>query len=510
MRSVQFKAGGISKSFGGSKALDGASLEVLQGEVHGLVGENGAGKSTLVNIIGGAVHRDAGTMELLQQAYNPQSPRDSYANGIAVVHQHLSLISGLSVADNIFLGRYTTNQAGFVKRSELEEQAGRILARLGAEDIPGRALVGSLSTPKKYLVEIAKALVGKPYLVILDEPTASLGSKETNSLFSVVREIVKRNTSVIWITHRLEELDQIASRTTVMRDGRTVDVIEPNGEFDRKRVIKSMTGRTDIVERRHVGDQDRAEKLGAEGESGCIRFNHVSTDSGLEDINFTVRRGEIVAVGGLVGSGMEKIASIFCGRDRIIGGHVEVGKVSIKSSCRPLSAVEIGIFHLPADRAQEGIFPHLSVAENMTISNLKGLSNPLGLLHRNRLREVVDRNMQDLDIRPNRTDIEMRFLSGGNQQKVIFGRAQVRRPQFAILEEPTQGVDIAAKAEIYTLIEKWCETGAAVLIISTDTREVLTVPDRILSMYRGQIVAEFKRDEVTEESLVKSYFGVLQ
>lgn len=509
MQAVQFRASGISKRFGGSKALDGADLQVLKGEVHGLVGENGAGKSTLVKIIAGAVSKDSGEMSLLGEDYAPHNPRDAYARGVAVVHQHLSLVPGLTVADNIFLGRYETDPFGFVKRRAIQAQVTGLLAQLGAKDIYPSALVGSLTTPKRYLVEIAKALLGRPNIIILDEPTASLGDRETKALFETVRGVVTEGRSVIWITHRLEELDQVASRITVMRDGKTVDLCDEATGFNRDRIIKSMTGRTDIREglrghaRREAGESVSSRK-------NVMEFLDVSTQGGLKNLNFAVKEGEIVAVSGLVGCGMERIAGIFGGRERIVSGSVRLEQGSIQAGCQPRKSANFGIFHLPADRAQEGIFPRLDVSENMTISALKRFSGKTGFIKQRLVRQQVRKSIRDLNIRPLRPDAEMRSLSGGNQQKVVFARGLIKRPRIAILEEPTQGVDVGAKAEIYSLLEQWCELGTAVMIISTDTREVITVPDRVLSMYRGRIVATFERGAIDEESLIRSYFGANQ
>lgn len=507
MRSVQFRAGGISKRFGGSKALDGADLEVWKGEVHGLVGENGAGKSTLVKIIAGAVAKDAGDMVLLGEHYAPHNPRDAYAKGIAVVHQHLSLVPGLTVADNIFLGRYGTDRFGFVKRRRLQEEATQLLERLGANDIPPNLLVSNLTTPKRYLVEIAKALLGRPSLVILDEPTASLGDRETKALFKTVHELVAEGRSVIWITHRLEELDAVASRITIMRDGKTVDLCEKSRGFDRDTIIKSMTGRADI--REGLAGRERVPKSeeAASDSDTVMEFRGVSTEGGLKDLSFGIKKGEILAISGLVGCGMERIAGIFCGRENIASGSIEFKDVAIKSACSPRESARLGVFHLPADRAQEGIFPRLSVSENMTVSALREFSGKSGFVKQREVRQQVRKSIRDLSVRPLRPDAEMRSLSGGNQQKVVFARGVIKRPKIAILEEPTQGVDVGAKAEIYLLLEKWCELGTAVLIISTDTREVITVPDRVLSMYRGGIVAEFERGAIEEEQLIRSYFG---
>lgn len=506
MQTVQFRAANVSKRFGGSKALEKAELRVLAGEVHGLVGENGAGKSTLVKIIAGAIRKDEGELWLQGDAYEPHGPRDAYRHGVAVVHQHLSLVPGLSVTDNMFLGRYETQYLGFVKRRTAEDQAIALLRRLGSGSIRPSTLVRDLTTPQRYLVEIAKTLLGQPRLIVLDEPTASLGDRETKALFETVREVVQGDRSVIWITHRLEELDRIASRITIMRDGRTVEVCEKNGVFDRDRIITSMTGRVDLVG--SIKQEKREEKR--RPAENAIEFARVSTEGGITDLSFEVKQGEIVAVSGLVGCGMEKISRIFCGRERLLDGSIKIGERLITSSIKPSASARLGVYHLPANRTEEGIFPKLTVEQNMTISALGGLSSIGGFVKRHAVRRRVNDNISSLNIRPRNAHTKMGALSGGNQQKVIFARGMLNRPTVAILEGPTQGVDVGAKHEIYSLMEMWCELGTAILIISTDTREVITVPDRVLSMYKGRIVAEFVRNDINEESLIRSYFGVEQ
>ena len=492
------KASGIQKSFPGVVALANGELSVNPGEVHGLVGENGAGKSTLVSVICGATPPDAGSIEYLGEPFAPRSPREAYNAGIRVVFQHLSLIPFLTVTENLYVGRELSGGLGFLNRGAMRKRVDATLQELGFAHIGGQDRIIHLSTSQRFLVEVAKAVLYAPKLLIMDEPTAALNDAETELLFSITRNLRDEGSGIVWITHRLEELAQITDRITVMRDGAWVETVD-SADVTRDAIISSMTGR-----------KITAEALPPPLKAGApvyLRTSGVSSDDGLHDLGIEVHSGEVVGIGGLAGSGIEEVGRLLFGVTPLRAGTVEIlGRTYRRGQLSPGKLSRSGVFYLPGDRMGEGIFDVRPVLENTSVSALPQLSN-FGFLRRGEERSSVRGFIERLGIKTRSAGQVIDKLSGGNQQKVLFARGMLTKADVFILEEPTQGVDVGAKADIYKVIHELAENGAAVLVISTDTRELLTICHRLLAVHDGRVIASFNADEVTEDRLVSAYFG---
>lgn len=489
---------GVGKRFPGVVALADARLEVLPGEVHALIGENGAGKSTLVNVICGAVHPDSGTLRYLGRDYAPGSPQEAYRSGVRVVFQHLSLMPNLTVAENLYLGRELSGALGFIKRRTMRLEAEKLLGELGLDSISATARVSTLSTAQKYLLEVAKALMGRPRLLILDEPTAALNNEETQLLYRLTRSLRDEGSGIVWITHRLEELPEITDRVTVMRDGQYVET-RSTAEVGREELIRLMTGRK-------IAASERPDDA-LVGSKELLAIDSLYSTGKLRGLSLSVREGEVVGLGGLAGSGVEDVARTLFGLQRVKSGEIRIlGKVCSRRDLRPDVLTRRGVFYLPGDRHGEGIVDVRPVIENATISSLDALGR-LGFLHRFRERATVASYIERLSVKTPSGAQPIGLLSGGNQQKVMFARGMLTEPQVFILEEPTQGVDVGSKADIYEVIREIAASGAAVLVISTDTRELLTVCHRILAVHDGRVTRAFNHDEADEHTLVDAYFG---
>jgi len=489
---------GIRKEFPGVVALADAELTVNAGEVHALLGENGAGKSTLVNVICGAVHPDAGSIRYLGESFAARSPKEAYRAGIRVVFQHLSLIPFLSVAENLYIGREETSGLGFLRRRTMREHVDELLTDLGFAHIRGDDRIIHLSTSQRFLVEVAKAVLYPPKVLVMDEPTAALNDTETELLFDLTRRLRDSGSGIVWITHRLEELADIADRVTVMRDGAWVET-RPASEFSHEDIIACMTGRKITREARPPPLKDDAPVH--------LRASAVASAGALRDLDLEVHSGEVVGIGGLAGSGIEEVGPLLFGLQAMRGGSVEFfGREYRGRGLSPAHLSRKGVFYLPGDRAGEGIFAVRPVLDNTSVSSLPRLCRA-GFLDRFREYRGVKEFIERLSIKTRSPDEGIIKLSGGNQQKVLFARGMMTNAEIFILEEPTQGVDVGAKADIYKVIHGLAEDGAAVLVISTDTRELLTICHRLLAVHAGRVAASFNADEASEERLVRAYFG---
>lgn len=488
----------VSKRFPGVLALDRVSFELRAGEVHALVGENGAGKSTLVNIFAGSLHPDGGTIELEGRSVQIRSPHHAQELGIRAVFQHLSLVPALSVAENIFLGRELTTP-GLLRKPAMQA---RSVAQLGLFDagISPTAKVRDLTVPQRYLVEIAKATLERPKVLILDEPTASLTDRETRVLYDLVRELRGQGVGVIWITHRLEELYEIADRVTVMRDGRHVATLSVH-ETTTDRLITLMTGRE--YEQIYPVLQPVPESAAV-----VLAVRGLTTAHGLREVHLTLRAGEILGVGGLIGSGKGLLGRALVGLEPITAGEIELfGERIPLDRISPHTLLERGLMYFPADRRHEGLFTNRSVLENMTIAALEQFQRAGGILDKRRERRMVTEYIRRLAIVPPNPDARVRHLSGGNQQKVALARGMIRTTRVFVLDEPTQGIDVGAKIAVYELLHELARQGAAVLFITSDMLELLHVCHRVAVMFQGELVAIMRHEEVSEERLLQYYFG---
>lgn len=491
----------ISKQFPGVRALDQVSLEIRAGEVHALVGENGAGKSTLISVLAGSVPPDSGRIILRGREIAIQSPIHASRLGIRVVFQHLSLVPTLTVAENLFLGR-ELSAGGILSRRQMAEAAASALAGLG-EQIDPHARVRDLPVAQRYLVEIAKATLGDFSILAFDEPTASLTVRETERLFALVRRLVAQGKGIIWVTHRLEELAQIADRITVLRDGRYVTTV-PAGSVSQGDLIRHMTGK----EHQEVFPPPPA--VAAADAPPAVAVRGLCTRSGLRDITFSLQPGEVLGVGGLIGSGKTELGRALYGLEAITAGEVSIfGRPVKPERLRPTALARAGVMYFPADRRAEGLVLCRPVGENMTLAALARFERS-GLLHKRREQASVQAMISRLAVNPPRAEQRVSLLSGGNQQKVMLGRGLISDTRLFIVDEPTQGIDVGAKIGIYRLIHALAESGAAVLMISSDLLELVHLCHRVLVMYRGQASAMVPHAAATEERLLRHYFGEIK
>lgn len=489
------EASGIRKSFGGVRALKGVSLEVRAGEVHALVGENGAGKSTLIKIIAGALVPDAGAIRLNGEPAAELTPAKSRALGIAVIYQHPALFPDLTIAENIALAKETGRLWHRIRWSERNIHAARLLDRVGCNLKP-QTLVSSLSMPQQQLVEIAKALDADAQVVIMDEPTASLGEQDTQNLYRIVNELRKNGCAVIYISHRFEELFALADRVTVLRDGESLGTFGMS-EMTGEKLIRLMVGReleTVFPERRH-----------AIGEPVLETRRFSCKPRGVHDVTLTLRRGEVLGLAGLVGSGRTQFAETLFGLSPSDGGAVILNGLPARIAS-PSHAVALGLAYVPEDRRRHGVVMDFPIALNTTLASLGKVSSR-GFLAFDEERRFAGEYFTRFRVKAPSVETPVRNLSGGNQQKVSLARWLMTDPQVLILDEPTQGIDVGAKAEIYALINELAGRGLAILLISSELPEILGLSDRIAVMHQGRIAGVLNRDEADAHRVMELALG---
>jgi rhamnose transport system ATP-binding protein len=494
-QAMLLKTFNIGKAFGGVRALQGVSFELLAGEVHALVGENGAGKSTLIKIITGALQPDSGTLELAGQQVVHSDPVTARRLGIVAIYQQPALFPELTVAENIGLGREHAAAWRPIRWGERRAKARELLSRIGAAIHPD-AEVCSLTMPEQQLVEIARALGAEARVLIMDEPSASLSEREVEKLHDVVRGLRRTGVGVIYISHRLDELFQIADRVTVLRDGAFVATL-PMNQVDRATLIRLMVGRelTAVFPKQTV---DIGEPIVELRGLGCRL-------AAVRGINLAVRAGEIVGLAGLVGAGRTELARVLFGLTPADAGQIVLqGKrVTIDS---PRQAIELGVAYVPEDRRRHGVIMDLPMAANTSLAVLKQLSAN-GRLNVARERALAQTMVTRLAVKTPSIDTPVGQLSGGNQQKVAVARWLATEPKLLILDEPTQGIDIGAKAEIHRLMGELASRGLAILLISSELPEILGMSDRIAVMHGGTIVGTLSRGEATQERVLSLALG---
>jgi ABC-type sugar transport system ATPase subunit len=483
---------GISKSFGGVHALKDVSFELAAGEVHALCGENGAGKSTLIKILSGSYVPDSGTIHVAGQPLRTGSVTAAENAGIAVIHQESVAFLHLSAEDNIFVGREPRCLGGLLlDRAAMSERTRELMERLG-ERIDQRAPLSSLPVAQRQMVGMARALSQRCKLLIMDEPTASLSARETEVLFRIVRQLRTDGVTILYVSHRMEEVFDLSDRVTVFRDGRYV-ATRPCKGLTREELIQLMAGRELAA-----FDPPRSTTTKAPTRLEVRNLGHQGV---FEKINFSVRAGEIVGLAGLVGAGRSEVARAIFGVDRYDTGEVDVNdkplpRASIKDALRA------GLALVPEDRQHLGLVLPMTVGENLTMVVLKSLCRA-GLCHSASERELADRYIRDLGIRTAGQDVPAETLSGGNQQKIVLGKWLATQPQVLLLDEPTRGVDVGAKAEVHRLIKRLAEEGMATLLISSEMPELLALCHRILVMRGGRIVGELPCHEATQEKILE-------
>lgn len=480
---------GVSKAFPGVVALQEVDFSLRSGEVHALVGENGAGKSTLMKILSGAYRKDRGAIAVAGGQVEVGSPQAAQALGISTIHQEFNLVPALSVAENIFLGRLPVRSRwGLLDRGKLRREAAALLKRLGLA-IPPETPVSALRVAQQQLVEIAKALSTNARILIMDEPTAALNEAEVVRLFAIIRDLRRDGVGIIYISHKLEEVFALADRITVFRDGRRAGTY-PAGGIDRNSLIRLMVGRevTDLFPRRDVSPG-----------GAVLELRHV--DAGmLRDINFTLEQGEVLGVAGLMGAGQMPLARVIFGVEPKRSGTILVNGWPV-SVTAPAEAIRQGIGLLTENRKEEGLILGLSVAKNVALASIDTVSR-WGMVTARREQAVAREYIDRLRIRTPGVNQKVRFLSGGNQQKVVLAKWLNTAPEILVLCEPTRGIDVGAKAEIYQLINELAAGGKAILFISSELPEILGLSDRILVMHEGRIAACLQREEATAEKIM--------
>ena len=489
------EATGISKQFPGVRALDDVSLTILPGEVHAVVGENGAGKSTLMKILSGAHVPDSGSIRVDGKPVTIDTPRTAQDLGIITIYQELSLVGALSVGENIFLGDLPTRAGNWqVDWPQVWQQSSELLGRVGLRVRP-QTLARDLGTGQRQMVEIARALHRKVRVLILDEPTSSLSERETARLFEIVELLRSQGVGIVYISHRLTEIFRIADRVTVLRDGKLVGTVNV-ADATEDDLVRMMVGR----------DLSRLFTQARETDAPIrLEVRNLSRRGVLHDISFHIRGGEIVGLAGLVGAGRTELARCLFGADLFSSGEILLdGKpVSIRT---PGNAVDAGIALVPEDRKLQALVPVMGIRENVTLPVLDRLGSPF-FPSRSREREMVGGYIENLRIRTPHMEQRVSALSGGNQQKVIIARWLATRPKVLILDEPTRGIDVGAKAEVHALIARLAESGVAILLISSELPEILGMSHRVLVMHEGRLVADMPRSEATEESIMAAATG---
>jgi len=482
---------GIHKSFGPVKVLEGVDFELQPGEVHALMGENGAGKSTLMKILTGIHAPDAGGIEVDGRAVTIASPADAEKYGIAIIHQELNLIPSLSVADNLFLGR-EVHRFGLLDRRAMKRRATEWLARVGMERLDPGTLVERLSVGQQQMVEIARALGQEARVLIMDEPTAALTEHETATLFKLIRELREQGKGIVYVSHRMEEIFAICDRISVLRDGQFVGTRPiPGLGFDE--VVKMMVGRT--LDARYPA---RTPNIG----EVRLKADHIGGGP-VHDVSFDLHAGEVLGVAGLLGAGRTELARLIFGLDRLSSGKITLDGVEVTPRS-PSEAIRAGFGFVTEDRKAQGLVLDLSLRENVSLPHVPARA---GLVDRAAETKQTRGLIDALKIRTRDMELEARSLSGGNQQKVVLAKWLALKPRVLILDEPTRGVDVGGKAEIYHIINQLAEQGVAILMISSELPEVLAMSDRILVMHEGRATALLDAHGATQEAVMTAATG---
>ena len=487
---------GVCKAFAGVQALDQVDLRLDRGSVHAIVGHNGAGKSTLMNVLSGIVQPDSGHVRLHGRPVVFNRPRDAQEHGISMVHQELSVIDDLDIAENIFLGREPVTFLGLTNRDKLDTMARDLLKRLEL-DWSVRTKCGSLSVGERQMVEIARAISWEASVLILDEPTSALSQREQTALFDLIERLKANGLGILYISHRLDEIMSLSDIVTVLRDGRHVGTCR-RGEFDHEALVQLMLGqsvpeRTPATRSAHGGIVFEVKDL-------------YSRSGGLNGINLSVAQGEIVGLAGMLGSGRSELFECLFGMRGFESGSFVVDGTPVRPSS-PVAAMALGIGMVPQDRQVQGIFSGAAVWKNVTLASTHDLFAKLGFVREREARQATQDQVRKLDIRCHSIHQEIGYLSGGNQQKTILARWIMRNPQLLFLDDPTAGIDVGAKAEIHTLIRELAHAGIALLVVSSEFDELIDLCHRILVIRDGKIIEAFDGMNATEQALVLAATG---
>ena len=488
----------IRKTFGGAQALKGVSLDLAPGEVHGLVGANGAGKSTLIRILAGLVHPDAGVIEVDGKPLEIPTPHIATALGMSFIHQELAFVPGMTVLQNIMLGVPKKQRFGLVDWRAIERDVAPIARRIGIT-APLNASVKGLSTAENWLISICRALVRRARLIVMDEPTASLSASESEKLFAIIRDLSTSGVAVLYVSHRLDEILDLCNRVTVFRDGRSV-VEFSKADLTRTKLVEAIVGG-------HVPSERKVRSATAD-QNVVLRIDGLTREPKVRGVSFALRAGEVLGIGGLVGAGRSELARLIYGADRLDAGHMSLaGKPFAPKS--PTAAVKAGLGLVPEERRAEGLVLSKSVAFNLSLANLNRIviSPMLPLISGRARASLALETIKALAIKAQGIETPVGRLSGGNQQKVVIGRWLQRAPRVLILDEPTRGVDIGARAEIHRLIRDLAAKGIAVLVISSEPDELPDLCDRVLVMAEGRIVRELSGVDLSRKAIVEASYS---
>ena len=483
----------VSKSFPGVKALSNVKLDLRSGEVLALVGENGAGKSTLMKILTGIYSKDEGDIQFKGKELDVKTPKEAQEIGISMIHQELNLMRDLTVAENIFIGREPKGAFNFfLKDKDLNIQAQDLFDRLKL-DLNPREKVGNLTVAKMQMVEIAKALSFNSEIIIMDEPTTALTETEIDALFVTINNLRENRVGVIYISHRMDELKRISDRITIMRDGTYVDTLE-TAEVDMNKVIQLMVGRQVYIESKPMISSDVKETV--------LEVKNLSTKELLKDVSFELKKGEILGFSGLMGAGRTEVARAIFGADPISGGSVALNGKAVRFK-NPTQAVRNGIGYLSEDRKHFGLLVDMDVKSNMTLPTIRNYSIVGIFVSANKVERVANEYVESLKIKTPSVHQDIKFLSGGNQQKVVIAKWLLRDCDILIFDEPTRGIDVGAKGEIYKLIDELAASGKSIIMISSELPEILRMSHRIIVMAEGKITGELSSEEATQEKIME-------
>ena len=485
---VQMK--NISKSFSGTKVLKGVNLELGHGEILALLGENGAGKSTLMKILSGIYSKDSGEIYLDGELCHFQNPKEAQNKGVAIIHQEMNLCNDLSVSENIFLGREVMEGLS-LNHKKMDEEAQKILDDLGIS-MKSTELAGDLKVSEQQMVEIAKALSQDAKILIMDEPTSALSRKEIEDLFRVIRKLRDEGRGIIYISHRLDELRAIADKVSILRDGENV-ISGDLKDFSIDDIIRHMVGRE---------IQDKFPRILCEKGKEILRVESLNAGPKVRDISFSLYEGEILGIAGLMGAGRTEMTRALFGVDEKTSGKIYLFGEEVKANS-PKESIELGMALIPEDRRKDGLCTDLSIRENISLPNLDSIKNSLGVLSKDLELKISEDTIKSLNVKAKDREMISKNLSGGNQQKVVLGKWLVRNPKVILFDEPTRGIDIGAKVEIYQIMNELKKKGVGVLFISSEMEEVLGMSDRILIFCDGRITGELSREEANQENILK-------
>lgn len=498
MKPLILAARNIGKSFPGVKALRGVNLHLHEGEVLAVLGENGAGKSTLMKILAGLHSPDEGSLQWKGRDVSFASAAEAMRQGIVLIHQELNLAENLSAAANVYLGR-EPQRWGFIDHREMCRRAQVLLDRLGF-GLPADSPVAHLSPGKKQIIEIAKALATDARLLIMDEPTASLSQSETDMLFAAIRKLQGEGVSVIYISHRLQEIERIADRVTVLRDGENAGELA-SGDIHHDAMVRLMVGRAMSDFYQHTGHPRGGELM-------CVQGMRTAAHP-IHELHFSLYAGEIVGIAGLVGAGRTEMLETLAAISPARGGTMTLRGKKYQPR-HPREAIDRGVMLVPEDRKQQGLVLEFSVADNLTLPSLESLARVRVFRDGMAERDLAARQTEQLHIKASHPGQPARLLSGGNQQKIVIGKWLARKPQVLLLDEPTRGIDVGAKREIYQWMESLARDGIGVLFVSSDLEEILGIADRVLVMHEGRLAGELSREQMNQQSIMRLATGLVE